>query len=155
MIYLNLIPSNLWYLNLRKILSKESWELLSKKIRNEQEYTCYCCKISYPRLPKNKFHCHEAWWFDDKMNQVSLKALLCVCELCHQSIHLGRNDNKNAFKRIMNVNNWDYEMTKLYVESEFETWSKRSNKSWNINIDSFEEWVSTKQFEEIKKFFSK
>lgn len=154
MIYLNLIPSNMWYLNLRKILSKEMWENLSKKIREEQKFVCYCCKVNDSTLPRNKFHCHESWWFDDKNNVVSLKALICVCELCHKAIHLGRVNDKESFKRIMYINKWDYETTKIYVDYEFEMWSKRSNKQWNVEVNSFKDWLNEEEFLIVKNFFN-
>lgn len=144
----------MWYLNLRKILSKDNWNKLSLKVRKEQNFTCFCCNINNKIIPNNKFHCHEAWWFNDKEKNVSLKALLCVCELCHNSIHLGRCDNKNAFKRIMNINKWNYEITKAYVDSEFEIWSKRSNIKWTIDIESFKCWLNEDDFLIVKKFFN-
>ncbi len=156
MIYLNLIPRNMWYLNLRKMLSKESWDNLSKKIRSEQDYTCFCCGINSTKIPKNKFHTHEAWWFDDKHHTVELKALICICEACHTATHFGfagiKNKSKESFNRIMRVNQWNYEMTNIYIESEFETWAKRSNIQWIIDLNTFKDWIDDSLVEQVRTY---
>ncbi len=156
MIYLNLIPRNMWYLNLRKMLPPSIWDSLSKEIRNLQNYTCYCCGINSTKIPKNKFHTHEAWLFNDKSHTVALGALVCVCELCHTAIHYGfagvKNKSQSSFKRIMEINHWSYEITNLYIEGEFEIWSKRSSIDWTIDLDSFKKWLSDDLINEIRNY---
>ncbi len=156
MIYLNLIPRNLWYLNLRKMLPPATWDNLSKEIRSLQNYTCYCCGINSAKIPKNKFHTHEAWLFNDQTQEVSLGALVCVCEACHTAIHYGfagvKNKSHSSFKRIMEINQWSAEVTNLYIEGEFEIWSKRSGIAWKLNLDSFKKWLATDLINEIRHY---
>ncbi len=156
MIYLNLIPRNMWYLNLRKMLDQPTWDALSKQIRSAQGYKCYCCGIDSTKLPKNKFHTHEAWWFNDEKHTVELKALICICEACHTATHFGfagvKNKAKESFQRIMNVNHWNYEMTNIYIESEFETWSKRSQVKWIIDLNTFKDWLDDLLINQVRNY---
>lgn len=156
MIYLNLIPKKLWYLNLRKMLSEQEWKKLSKKIREQHNYTCYCCRINSSKIPKNKFHTHESWWFNDQTKMVDLKALICVCEWCHLTIHFGyaslQKKSKEAYFHLKKVNHWNDEIARIYLEGEFEIWAKRSQQEWKINLSSFYDWIDEENMENIKKF---
>lgn len=160
MIYLNLIPRNLWYLNLRKMLSDNSWKILSTRVREGQEYTCFSCKITLQQLKSKKyFHAHEAWWFNDEIKVVTLKGILCLCSKCHQATHFGyagvKNKADESFNRIMSVNKWERQMANDYIDYEFEVWSKRSNINWKIDINSFNKWLIPKEIEEINIFIIK
>lgn len=157
MIYLSLIPKNIWYINLRTMLSVDEWNIISKRIRVEQEYTCFCCKVSLNELKSTKyFHAHEMWWFDDTKKIVDLKAILCVCWKCHESMHLGfasvKNNYKQAFGHLMKVNKWNYETANIYVESSFEKWSQNSNIDWKFNISSFENILTEQEIMKVKKY---
>ncbi|MGL4948708.1 MAG: hypothetical protein ACRC42_05030 [Mycoplasma sp.] len=159
MIFLNLIPSNLWYLNLRKMLSDEQWKIVSAKTRESQNWICYSCKISLNELRNKRwFHCHEVWDFNDELNEVELKCLLCLCSKCHSATHFGfstiQNKHNDAFARICRVNGWDSETTNAYIEGNFEIWSRRSNKQWTFNLESIQKNLPDDCFEAVKKFIN-
>lgn len=143
MININLIPSNMWFLNLRKLLSETQWTKLSNEIRSAQNWTCQACRISIKQLKSTKwFDCHEMWNFNDKTQEVELQCLVCLCKKCHTTTHFGyaqvKQKSESSFKHLCKVNHWDSESAALYIEACFEQWSKRSNKKWELNWKSFE-----------------
>ena len=157
MIYINLIPSNLWYLNLRKMLSTKEWKNLSLKIRNEANWTCYCCNISINQLKNTKyFHAHEYWIFDRKSKTVKLAAIVCVCSHCHESIHLGlasvKNRSNRAVHHLMKVNKWTYQDANNYVEVLFEENMLNSTIDWQFDINSFKDWLNEDQLKQVIQF---
>ncbi len=159
MIYINLIPSNLWFLNLRKMLPIQEWKKVSERIRSEFNWQCYCCNISINQI-KNKsfFHAHEYWIFNREKKEVSLAAIVCVCKKCHDSIHIGYSSVKknyfNAFNHLKKVNQWSQEDTKNYVEYNFEEWSKNNKIDWVFNINSFSKWLNKEQVKMVSQFLN-
>lgn len=153
MVFLNLIPKQLWFLNLRKILTKQRWKSISDSIKEEFNYTCVCCNIDLKKLKMKKyFHAHEVWIFDDKNLTATLKAIICVCSYCHNVIHIGYSSIKGEYKKslhhMMKVNNWTYEEANSYIEFSFEQWNQRSNKKWTLIIED----KNLLTFEELNKF---
>lgn len=155
MININLIPSNMWYLNLRKLLSESQWTKLSNKIRSDQNWTCQACRISIKQLKSTKwFDCHEMWNFNDSTQEVELQYLVCLCKKCHTATHFGyaqiKGKNDSAFKHLCKVNHWDDESANLYIEACFEQWSKRSSKQWQLNWESFEKYLDKELIQTAK-----
>lgn len=160
MIYLNLIPSNLWYLNLRKILGQQEWTKLSLATREKFNWECYCCNISIKKLKQKKFFdAHEYWFFDREKKVVSLKAIICVCKKCHAAIHMGyssiNNQYDSALKHLQKVNKWSFDDAKNYIEWNFEEWAKNSKINWKFDLNSFNQWLNTTQLEIVYNFFRK
>lgn len=156
MIFVNLIPSSMWYLNLRKLLDKQKWTDLSNEIRQEQNWTCQFCDISIKQLKQKRFfHCHEMWDFDDKNNIVKLVCLVCLCSYCHEATHFGyasiKGKSKASFWHICKVNKWDKTTTSNYLEACFEKWSQRSNKQWIIDLNSIKDWINENDIKIVKE----
>lgn len=146
MLYLNLIPSNLWYLNLRKLLTDQAWKQLSNDIRAAQHWTCQACGISIRQLKSPKwFDCHEMWDFNEQTHEVSLLCLVCLCKKCHSATHFGyasiKQQDQVAFAHLCKVNHWDKESAQVYIEACFEQWSQRSQKTWTLEWTSIANWV--------------
>lgn len=160
MIYLNLIPKTLWYLNLRSLLTEQRWKKLSLSIREEQDWTCQACGISIKQLKQKKyFHCHEMWDFDDEKQEVKLLCLITLCSHCHMATHFGfssiNNKSQQSIKQIMKVNHWDRQTINYYLEGMFEQWMQRSNKQWKINMDSIKNFLSEDDFKLVENNLKK
>ncbi|MGL4950609.1 MAG: hypothetical protein ACRC4M_02085 [Mycoplasma sp.] len=160
MIIVNLIPSNLWNINLRLMLDETEWKKLSLQTREQQNWTCQFCKISINQLKQKKwFHCHELWGFDDDKNEIILSGLLCLCSKCHLATHFGyasiKNKQSESFQRICKVNNWSKEDTEVYLEHSFEIWSQRSTKTWTIHRESLKKNLSPEQYELVIEYIDK
>lgn len=157
MIYINLIPSNVWYLNLRKMLTKTSWTNLSNEVREKSNWTCYCCGISLNQLKNKKyFHTHEYWLFNRETKQIKLAALVCVCSKCHAAIHIGYSSlfkkQDDCIKQIMKINKWSYTDVRNYVEASFEEHALNSTVEWNFDLDSFKQWLDDDEFNQVITF---
>ena len=81
---MQLVPSSTHGRNLRKILKKESWSILSSAIR-DRDRVCVHCEGSAD-------HCHEVWeWVVSEGHVIQrLVGLEAVCRECHDFMHFGR-----------------------------------------------------------------
>ena len=160
MIYINLIPSNVWYLNLRKILPKSTWTNLSNRIREEANWKCYCCGISLDKLKEKKyFHTHEYWLFNRETKTIKLAALVCVCSKCHLAIHIGYssiyNKQDDCMKQISRVNKWLLEDVRNYVEASYEEHAINSTIDWQFDLDSFRDWLTDDEYSYVMEYIKK
>lgn len=157
MIHINLIPSNMWKLNLRKILGPQQWVVLSNRIREQQHWTCQACGISMFELKAKKwFHTHEMWSFDETTVQVSLASLVCLCAHCHLATHIGfasiNNNHPKAIAHLCKVNHWATSDVNYYLEACFEQWSRQSQLPWKFNMANLNQWLEPDEIELVKLF---
>jgi hypothetical protein len=93
---------------------------------------------------KSKLECHEVWFYDDRNYIQKLVKMIALCYDCHMVKHIGlakiRGQYKKALKHLANANKISIEDAKLYVEVEFEIWSKRSSHEWILDIAALENY---------------
>jgi hypothetical protein len=80
------IPISTWGISLSNKLPREEWDEIRRKVYRDADYRCEVCGSTNKDL-----HCHEVWKFNDQKLTQSLVGLVCVCELCHDTIHFGRS----------------------------------------------------------------
>lgn len=81
---MQLVPQQAHGRNLRSILKKETWNNLSRAIRDRDKLCVHCDNPSE--------HCHEVWeWIISEGKLVQrLVGLEGVCKDCHDFMHFGR-----------------------------------------------------------------
>ncbi len=82
------IPQTSWGISLAQKLDPKEWDKIRRECYKEADYRCEICGAGGVEL-----HCHERWLWDDKKHIQHLNDLVCLCELCHNTIHLGRSLN--------------------------------------------------------------
>lgn len=125
-----LVPQTCWYNNLRSLLP--NWSEISNYIRKPCK-----CSICGSEKMMDELHAHEVWCYDDENHTQYLKDIICVCEDCHNSIHIGHSNvdglGKMALKHYSEVNDLTEEQTaKDYLEA-FHVWEERSSFKWTLN----------------------
>jgi len=134
------IPQTSWGLSLANKLEKEEWDKIRKVCLEEAHYKCRICGEENKEL-----HCHEVWEFNDKNNTQVLKAVVCVCKLCHDCIHYFRSIlvHKLGYitrlrNHIMKLNNWNFVQLSEYLEIIKKQNYKRVNRKYKVIVGNRE-----------------
>lgn len=125
-----LVPSTCWYKNVRSIIP--NWNEVSNYIRRGCK-----CSICNAIKPISELHAHEVWQYNDTDHTQHLKEIICVCEACHNSIHIGYANTQGigdiAIKHYKEVNNLDYETVRKDYDEAFHVWEERSKFKWTLS----------------------
>lgn len=131
----NLIPKKNYGKNLRST-HKSQWEKIRKAVYKKANNTCAICGAHHKSM-----HAHEHWGFDYKKRQQQLKDLICVCELCHNNIHLGKTfalakERKVNIKTVKEhwakVNKCELEEFNYYAKKVGKLWEFRNQIEWEV-----------------------
>ena len=98
-----LVPEELWYVNLRSILSQEDWDKVRRDAYKRAGYRCRICGAN------GRMEAHEKWRYDEKNKLQKLEDVLALCHNCHLVKHIARasltGDEGVAMTHFMKVNN--------------------------------------------------
>jgi len=95
-------PASTWGVTLSNLLPKKEWLELARQCKWEADYTCVICSVDGQEM-----HAHERWKFDDRRKIQRLVDIICVCVLCHDTIHFGRSSQVYSKKyQAELVNHW-------------------------------------------------
>ena len=122
LLYKDLIPSTMWFTNVRSCVSRSSWDELRKRVYERVDYKCECCntdcRIRKPYTgddyednvqitpPSSEFkadvelnkwntiqlEAHERWSYDYESKTQKLERVIALCHRCHSATHLGLAD---------------------------------------------------------------
>lgn len=130
-----LVPSTCWFSNLRSELSQEEWDRLRLPFFEQAGYRCELCG---QRGTEHPVECHEVWEYDDQRHIQRLRGLVALCPSCHEVKHIGYASTVGragqARAHLARVNGWSMESVDLYLEAQFEQWSRRSQHEWTLDI---------------------
>jgi hypothetical protein len=130
-----LVPSTCWFKNVRSEVSTEDWDRLKKMTAQAAGYRCEICGGRGPRWP---VEAHEIWQYDDAGHVQKLVGLIALCPDCHSVKHIGlaraQGRGGQAIQHLARVNGWSIEDAELYIEAQFEVWSRRSTHEWTLDI---------------------
>lgn len=133
---IELVPSTVWFKNLRSELSDKEWDILRKESYKKSNYKCEVCSGVGPKWP---VECHEVWEYDEENNIQTLINLISLCDKCHQVKHIGLAEMQgyyeDAKKHLSKINNMTLDEANDYITKCFAVWKKRSLKEWTINLD--------------------
>jgi transposase-like protein len=87
---------------------------------------------------KGRMEAHEIWHYNDETNTQKLGGLICLCNLCHLTMHLGFAEIQGKLpdvqRHLGKVNGWSKKETQEYIEAVFEVWFMRSKKQWTLDL---------------------
>jgi uncharacterized membrane protein (GlpM family) len=133
---IELVPKTSFFNNVRHAVSTQEWDKLKKMTYKKANYKCEICG---GRGYKHPVEAHEIWHYDDKNHIQTLRGLIALCPTCHLTKHLGfaqlKGREKDVFRQLMKVNNWNEAETQQYVEAIWEIWYFRSQFKWTLNLD--------------------
>jgi len=134
---LDLVPSSCFFSNLRSELPKKVWDRLR---REQYKKAGYRCEVCGEKGTKHPVECHELWRYlvGPKANLQLLTGLIALCPACHEVKHFGlaqaAGREERAMAQFCRVNGLDAETAIQYIRAQFDTWSERSAKTWDLDI---------------------
>jgi len=137
---IELVPSTLWGMNLRSLLTRGEWDKLRRWSYGKADNRCEICNAS--GLEQNRRHaveCHERWEYDDINRIQKLVGVISLCPRCHQVKHFGRalsvGAGRYAIQHLRDINDWSVEKAQQYVEVEFRLHTLRSvGPAWRLDL---------------------
>ncbi len=141
-----LVPSSCWFSNLRSELSSADWDRLRHATYEKAGRRCEICG---QRGSAHPVECHEVWEYDDERQVQRLAGLVALCPACHEAKHIGHAGTVGragqARAHLARVNGWSMDMVEIYLEAQFEQWSRRSGHEWSLDLSWLEQFdISSK-----------
>ena len=137
---IELVPSSCWYANVRNNVAAPIWNAIRKKVYAMAGHKCEICGTANVKL-----ECHEIWDYNDVTFIQKLVKMIALCNNCHTVKHIRlariKGWEERALKHLAKINNITLEDAKLYVEAQFEIWSKRSTHDWTLNIVALDNYI--------------
>jgi hypothetical protein len=137
---LDLIPATCWFSNVRTVLSKTQWTILSRQVRSQAYDICQICQSS-KELP---LHCHEMWEYDETLSVQKLVGMIALCKSCHQVKHFGlaclQGQTDKAFRHFVKINKLSRPVARAEIEKAFRVWEKRSQREWALDISKLRDY---------------
>jgi hypothetical protein len=138
---IELVPSSSWMNNVRAILTVKQWNLLKSQVYDKAWNMCEVCGGAGSKHP---VECHEIWAYDDRNQSQKLTGMVALCPPCHRAKHFGlaqmRGKGETALKHFMKVNKLKKSEAEGYIKVAFETWAKRSEKEWKLDLSHLKEY---------------
>lgn len=128
-----LVPEPLFYKAPRTQMSKSEWDGISASVRK----SCTCA-ICGKKVPIQQLHAHERYSYNDYLHIQRLVDIIPVCELCHNTIHIGYGSTampiSDLRKHYCDVNGISEGEEQREEKSAFELWENRNNYEWTQEI---------------------
>lgn len=129
-----MVPENMWYCNLRHILSKSQWDNIRKASCLRANNKCVICGRNSKRL-----EAHELWDYNEETKIQSLKDIIALCPMCHKTIHIGFANVIGMLDRCLmhycKVNKCTMDKCNEDYLIAVENWKRRSLIDWTLNLD--------------------
>jgi hypothetical protein len=143
LIYLDMLPDNVWGSNLRGILPNTAWHELRLPVCEEAGNRCEVCGQSgydpdtgRPRRPD----CHELWRFEITSTSAvqRLARLIALCPDCHRVLHSGRAAIRGELSMVVAqlraVNAWNDSEIRLALHNADDRFRWRRRYSWDLDL---------------------
>ena len=149
----NLIPKRSFYVNLRKVLTKNQWDLLRNFVYKKDSYKCFICGISEVPL-----EAHEHWKYDYENSIQKLHDINSLCRLCHLNNHLGlasiltregKLDSRIIVEHWCKINQEKIINFKHYKKKVKRLWELRNQFEWKIVDKNNKDIVKDLNFNEL------
>ena len=150
-----LIPSTVFFSNVRSNIPKKEWDRLRKESYEKANYKCEICQDNGKNQGyKHPVECHEIWDYNYSNNTQKLIGLISLCPRCHQIKHIGRTfavgKQAEAFKHIEKVNNWNHKQVVDYLANCFIEHKRKSQINWKLDLNILKEEFGVGKLEVVK-----
>lgn len=137
-LFVDMIPRSCWFTNVRTCVSPQDWERLARMIYRRAGNRCEACSAPLDRAAGRRLEAHERWHFDNATGVQALRRLICLCNDCHLSTHLGfanvtgRADQALAHLRA--VTGMTHVETSRHIQDAGDLWTARSRRVWTLDV---------------------
>lgn len=138
-IYFQLIPPRAFGQKVKTVVGDYTWQKISKKVREDANYTCAYCDEYHPE--KWGTDAHEEWDWDFETGTQKLKAIKCVCKRCHMTVHPGANnyfgrfDFEDITKNFCKINNCEEDFCANALKISRVYQSYLNQRDWKLEED--------------------
>ena len=101
-------------------------------------HACEVCGGREDRAAGRRLEAHERWSYDERTGVLALRRLICLCNDCHLSTHLGyanvtgRADQ--ALAHLHAVTAMTAAEVSRHVQAADDTWTMRSRRVWTLDL---------------------
>lgn len=120
------------------LLSPRDWERLARMVYSRARQHCEACGAEPDRNVGRQLEAHERWAYDDRTCVQTLRRLICLCNDCHLSTHLGfanvtgRADQ--ALAHLSAVTGMTAAEVSRHVQAAGDLWALRSDRGWRLEL---------------------
>jgi len=144
---IELVPQTAFFQNLRSELSSRDWDILRRQVYAAAGNKCEVCGGRGRRHP---VEAHEVWDYDEDNAVQRLVRLEALCPDCHMVKHFGlaqiQGRENKARAHLAKVNSWGKKQVDDHIREAFETWHRRSDIHWKLDIA----WLAAKNITPLK-----
>lgn len=140
-LFIDLIPSNCWFSNVRTNIKGSCWNKLRKLVYERVDNICECCGVKDEKKSlETRLEAHERWFYDDVTKTQKLMRIIALCKLCHLATHFGYanlphvNRGEEAKQHFMKVRNFTEEQFEKHEEEAFILWHERNSHTWILDL---------------------
>ncbi len=137
-LFVDLIPRSCWFTNVRSCIKQCEWDRLREYVYNRVNYICECCKINVKNTNNLRLEAHERWYYDDNTRTQKLMRLVALCNLCHQSTHMGlariRRKEDESKLHLQKVRNFTENECEVHISNAFSIWNERNKYTWKLDL---------------------
>lgn len=139
MVYLKLmiepIPRSSAMASLAKLLPKQEWDNLRRKVYRQARYRCQVCGKD------GRLNAHEVWQFNERTGFQFLMGFNCRCADCHGIAHLlnVRNDqiSSRLAQHFMQVNKVGSEEFRSHLKVARSRQAQLDAREWHISFGEY------------------
>jgi len=130
--YVERLPRSVWFANLRTMMPPSHWRQLSTYTIARASEVCEICGSN------ERLEAHERWHFDPANGIQKLIRLMCVCKLCHLSIHSGVAGalglREDIERHIFRLTLWGKREMKQHFKEAGRRWEELTAVTWRQDV---------------------
>lgn len=149
---IELVPSDAWYHNLRKIVAPSQWKKIRADALARADGRCEICDAEAKSLD-----CHERWRYDEESHVLTLEGFMALCKSCHLVKYIGlagvlasqgQLDMRNIVRHFMVVNDCSREQFETHSAQTRRVWKERSQQKWKVDFGKYKELLPSDKLAE-------
>ena len=137
-LYVDLIPSSCWFVNVRYCIEPQDWQRLGVGIRKRAGKQCEICQAKEDKDAGTFLEAHERWEFIEATGEQILRRIICLCSLCHRTTHYGYaqvvGQEAEVREHFISVNGCSMGELNDHVQEAFEIWRQRNDQAWTLDL---------------------
>jgi len=137
---IELVPRSCFYKNVRSNVTREEWDAIRFMVYENAGFKCEICgkESGMDACRVKDLEAHEVFEYKDGIQK--LVRLEALCSACHGVKHIGRLQMisqwryKKAIEHFAKINRLTHNEIVVCLHEAQETWLKRSNIEWELDI---------------------
>jgi len=137
-LYIDLVPSNCWFTNVRSCVSQRDWDRIRRMCNQRAGYRCEICGQGADKDADRRLEVHERWSYETPSLVQRLRRLILLCSDCHRTSHYGyamvRGQEQEAFDHLQKVTGMSPAQAANHVRQAFKTHDWHECLTWRLDI---------------------